>query len=129
MVIQAVPALEMISGIFAWVTTGAIAIADGENTTPAISLTLSQGDQLGRHRLGVGAGGRALVALDDVELVGLEVLGVQLHVEIERLDLRVAEVGVDPGERQHEADLDGLRRRDACAERQRERQRGRCSVS
>ena len=40
--IQAVPALEMISGTLAWVSTGAIAIADGENTTPAMMLTLSR---------------------------------------------------------------------------------------
>lgn len=39
--IQAVPAFEISSGTFACVMTGAIAIADGENTTPTIILTLS----------------------------------------------------------------------------------------
>ena len=63
------PALAIRNGVFAWVITGAIAMADGENTTPAMMLHLVAGDQLGRHRLGVGAGGRALVALDDLDLV------------------------------------------------------------
>src|SRR5471030_2574512 len=40
-VIQAVPALAMIIGTLAWVTTGASAMADGENTKPASILTLS----------------------------------------------------------------------------------------
>ena len=39
--IQAVPALAMGSGIFAWVASGATAIADGENTKPVSSFTLS----------------------------------------------------------------------------------------
>src|SRR5262249_10521467 len=52
-----------------------------------------------------------LVALDDVEFIRFEVLGVQLHVEIEALDLRVPEIGIDAGERQNEPDLDRLRRR------------------
>ena len=41
LVIQAVPALAMTIGIFACVTTGASAIADGENTKPARICTLS----------------------------------------------------------------------------------------
>ncbi len=41
LVIQAVPALAMIIGILAWVSTGAMAIADGENTKPVRICTLS----------------------------------------------------------------------------------------
>ena len=39
--IHAVPALEISIGILAWVASGAAAIADGENTKPASSFTLS----------------------------------------------------------------------------------------
>ena len=39
--IQAVPALEIIIGTLACVTTGASAIADGENTKPVSICTLS----------------------------------------------------------------------------------------
>ena len=42
MVIHAVPALAISNGVFAWVITGAIAMADGENTTPVMMLTLSR---------------------------------------------------------------------------------------
>src|SRR5690348_19268 len=41
-VIHAVPALAMTNGTFACVFTGAMAIADGEYTTPRIRLTLSR---------------------------------------------------------------------------------------
>ena len=37
LVIQAVPALAITIGTLAWVTTGASAIAEGENTKPARS--------------------------------------------------------------------------------------------
>src|SRR6185312_15550546 len=41
LVIHAVPALAITIGTLAWVITGASAIADGENTKPVTSCTLS----------------------------------------------------------------------------------------
>ena len=109
MVIQAVPALAMTIGTLACVTTGASAIADGENTKPVTSCTLSLVISSVVDGLGDRAGRRALVALDDLDLVGRDVLGVQLDVEIERLVDLVTEIGIGAAERQHDADLDGLR--------------------
>ena len=72
-------------------------------------LHLVVGDQFRGDGLGLRAGRRTLVALDDLDLVRRDVLGVQLDIEIERLVDLVAEVGIGAAERKHHADLDGLR--------------------
>ena len=71
-------------------------------------LHLVVGDQFGGDGLGLRAGRRAFVALDDLDLVRRDVLGVQLDVKIERLVDLVTEVGIGAAERQHDADFDGL---------------------
>ena len=64
------------------------------------------GDQLGRNRLGLCAGRRAFVALDQFDGVGRDVLGVQFHVKVDRLVHLMAEIGIGAAERQHDTDLD-----------------------
>ena len=64
------------------------------------------GDQFGGDGLGHRAGRRALIALDDLDRVRRDVLGVQFDVKIERLVDLVTEVGIGAAERKHDADLD-----------------------
>ena len=106
--IQAVPALAMTIGTFACVTTGASAIADGENTKPVRICTLSLVIKLGSDGFCLRAGRRAFVTLDDLDFVRRDVLGVKLHVKVESLVDLVTEVGIGAAERKHHTDLDGL---------------------
>jgi hypothetical protein len=79
-------------------------------------LDLVAGDQFGGDRLGGGARGRALVALDEFDPVRRDVAGVLLEVEIECLVHLGAEIGIDARIGQDNADPDGLGRGRADAE-------------
>ena len=98
--IQAVPALAITIGTLDCVITGASAIADGENEKPVTSCTLSLVISSVVTVLAIGAGRRALVALDQLDLVRRDVLGVQLDVKVERLVHLVTEIGIGAAERQ-----------------------------
>ena len=98
----------MTIGTLAWVTTGASAIADGENTKPVTICTLSLVISSVATVLATAPVGGPSSRLMISTLLRRDVLGVQLDVKIERLVDLVAEVGIGAAERQHDADLDGL---------------------
>ena len=94
--IQAVPAFEISIGIFAWVASGAAAMAPGENTKPARSFTLSLVMSSVTTVLRIGARWRPFIALDELDLMIAQVLGVKLEIEVVRLVDLNAQVGVGP---------------------------------
>ena len=104
----------MIIGTLACVTTGAARDRRRREHETGDQFHLVVGNQLGDHRLGIGAGRRAFVAFDELDLVGADVLGVQLDVEVERLVDLIAEVGIRSRIGQHHADLDGFRLGGCC---------------
>ena len=108
-VMCAVPAFMMTPIFLPAVTTG----AGGDRVRridPAgerVDVLLRQ--QLLHRDLGVGARGILVVALDDVDLVGLELVGPELEVLLHAAVDLLAELGADAGERRDQADLDLLR--------------------
>ena len=71
-------------------------------------LHLVIGDKLRRNRFCLRASRRALVALDDLDFVRLDILGVKFHVKIESLVDLVAQVSIGAAERENHSDFDGL---------------------
>ena len=71
-------------------------------------IDLVAGDQLGRRGLGVRAGRWPFVALDEFHFMRRDVLGMKLHVQVERLVLHIAKIGVGAGIRDENSDLDCL---------------------
>ena len=67
------------------------------------------GQQLLHRDLGVGAARVLDVALDQLDLVGLDLVGVELEILLHAAVDLLGELGADAGERRNDADLDLLR--------------------
>ena len=108
-VMCAVPAFMMTAIFLPALTTGAEAnrVRRIDPAGQRVDVVLRQ--QFLHRDLGVGARRVLVVALDDLDLVGLELVGLELEVLLDAAVDLLAELGADAGERRDQADLDLLR--------------------